>query len=366
MPLVTKREAAPSATTVVVPAKSTAVTMKQDDDYIPFIIRNNPKVLELWENATEEERTAGLLLCEFQAKSTKSTIEHYFDFADKWNEVFPRSNKRLFKRGEDAIRKAAQLIGISHTTVYTALQTTRFYGRSGYEALAKKAAVNGVMLHWTHLRTIVTRLSDNKEARTKVEQILVQKQMTQNELEKLIDKYAPRPKKNEELSGPDTEQTAVRSLISMVSSFKNLAKSREKFVKTLENVDNEFAGDAEEGRIILEQTSALISSLEEIDEFVKEHSRYIQQIHDAVLAIVIGEDKAKKAEESAATIKKQIAHEKAEKRQKENARTAATAARGDFETSVADGDDDFSDFDDSDIDPSDNAAEMWDELGNMV
>ena len=364
MPLVTKKEAAPSAITAVVPAKNTAVTLKQDDDYIPFIVRNNPKVLELWENATEEERTAGLLLCEFQAKSTKTTIVHYFDFADKWNEVFPRSNKKLFKRGEDAIRKAAQLIGISHTTVYTALQTTRFYGRSGYEALAKKAAVNGVMLHWTHLRTIVTRLSDNKEARTKVEQMLVQKQMTQKELDKLIDKYAPRPKKNEELSGPDTEQTAVKNLTSMVSAFRNIAKSRAKFAQTLENVDNEFAGDAEEGRIILEQTSALISCLEEIDEFVKEHSRYIQQIHDAVLAIVIGEDKAKKTEESAAKIKKQIAHEKAEKRQKEQNRNAAMVARGDFEPSFAD--DDFGDDDDSDIEPSNNAAEMWDELGNMV
>ena len=364
MPLVTKREATPPASTAVVPATQNAAIMKLDDEHIPFIIRNNPKALEVWENATEEERTAGLLLCEFQAKSSKSTIDHHFDFADRWNEVFPKSNKKLFKRGEAAVIKGAMLIGMSAQTIYKALRTTRFYGRNGYEALAKKAAENGVVLQWTHLRTIVHRLGDNKEARTKVEQMLVQKQMTQKELEKLIDKYAPKPKKNEALPAPDDEQKTMRSLVSMVSAFRNIAKSRNKFAQTLENVDNEFSGDAEEGRIILEQTSALISSLEEIDGFVKEHSRYIQQIHDAVLAIVIGEDKAKKTEESAAKIKKQIAHEKAEKRQKEQNRNAAMVARGDFETSFAD--DDFGDDDDSDIAPSNNAAEMWDELGNMV
>jgi len=371
---------------------------------IPFIIRNNPKSLKIWENANEEERTAGLILSEFQTKTTKTAVSSYFELADKWNDAFPKSSKKLYDRGMEAVKKGARLTEMSATTVYSILRTTRFYGRAGYEALARKAEINGVIIYWTHLRIIAERLHGDKEARTKVEQVLVHKQLTENQLNELIEAILPDAKQAKAM--PDQsqkEQTPFQRFTSMVSTFKNVASQRDKFVQVLEDLNNQYDGNEEQGRVILEQTSALISFFEEIQDFFTDQIEYVQQIQAAVQTVVDGANGKQKTKKSAEAIKDQIAHEKAEEQQKKAKRNAAAVSMGDLAGDVeisdssydeedeevetddemeeaddsydgadeeaddeyADGDEE-SDDDDVNVDDDDDSGDIFDELGNIV
>jgi hypothetical protein len=137
---------APETSTALVHQETNTVSLNESE--VPCFVRNNLKSLKMWEEASEDERNAGLLLCEFQNRSTKTEVLDRFDFADRWNVAFPKANKKLYDRGMEAIKIGAQLAGMSPSTVYSNLRTTGFYKRSGYEALYKKAEANGVEIPW--------------------------------------------------------------------------------------------------------------------------------------------------------------------------------------------------------------------------
>jgi hypothetical protein len=322
-------------------------TVSQNEGEIPFFIRNNPKSLKMWEEASEDERNAGLLLCEFQNRSTKAEILDRFDFADRWNAAFPKANKKLYERGMEAIKIGAQLAGISPSTVYSNLRTTGFYKRSGYEALYKKAEANGVEIPWITLRLIVERLEKNTEARTKVEREIVRRRMTEAELNKLIDSVAPESARKKSGTDSEKELTVAQHFAAMVSAFKKLSLARAKFEQVMEDFNDNFDGTADQAKVVLEQTSALIGSFEEIQDFMDAKVMFVTQLRDAAQTLVDGEGRKKAVKSSAEKIRKQIAAEKTEHQKKESARSAAAVARGDTDDVV------ITDLDDESTDPSD-------------
>ena len=364
--------AAAETSTALVSQRTTAVSL--NDGEIPFFIRNNPRSLKTWEEASEDERNAGLLLCEFQHRSTKTEITDRFDFADRWNAAFPRANKKLYERGMEAIKVGAKLAGMSPTTVYYFLRTTAFYKREGYELLNKKAEANGVEIRWVHLRIIVERLEKNTEARTKIERILVQQQLTEEELEKLIDTVAPESARKKSGAVSEKEMTATQHFTAMVGAFKKLSHARAKFEQAMEDFNDNFDGSPEQAKIVLEQTSALIGTFEELHDFMAGKVMLITQLRDAAQALIDGEGRKKAVKSSAENIRKQIAAEKTEHQKKESAKAAAAVARGDIDNVV------IADLDDEDIDPTDEELneiddeievdddddrDIFDELGNI-
>jgi len=374
MSLTNKNTAATTASetsTALVPQGTKAVSPKEKE--IPFFIRNNPKSLKMWEEASVDERNAGLLLCEFQNRSTKAEILDRFDFADRWNDAFPKANRKLYDRGMEAIKMGAALAGVSPSTVYSILRTTAFYKRSGYEALHKKAEANGVEIPWILLRLIVERLEKNTEARTKVEREIVRRRMTEAELNKLIDSVAPESARKKSGTAAEKEMTAAQHFAAMVSAFKKLSHARAKFEQVMEDFNDNFDGTTEQAKIVLEQTSALIGSFEEIQDFMEAKVMFITQLRDAAQSLVDGEGRKKAVKSSAEKIRKQIAVEKTEHQKKESAKAAAAVARGDMESAaIADiedestdpTDDELNDIDDE-IEIDDDDRDIFDELGNM-
>lgn len=353
------------------------------------MVRNSTSLMKLWENASEEEKTAGILLSEFQLRSNKSLVNAYFDFADKWNDVFPKQNKKMYDKGMKAVKKGAKLAGVGEKTVYSVLRVARFYGRAGYDALAKKAESNGVSIMWVHLRTIAIRLSENKEARTKIEQIITQKSMTESQLNALIDEMAP-SSKNKRLessdgvssagsSGSGEKPTVISSFISTVSVFRNFAKNREKYLKTITDVNDELSDDTEQAKIVNEQLITLIGCFQEIHAFLEENVAFVQQMRDAADILASAEEGKRKVAEAAKATQRQIAHEKEEQKKKRAAKEAANAERGAPASDINLADDpdeeeeEDSDWkaveeaaDDDDIDVGDvGDAEFWNEAGHV-
>jgi hypothetical protein len=374
-------KAATKPATALVPRNMApaAAPKKGGKESIPLIIRNKPHLLKLWEHATEEEKLAGMILSEFQSKSNKSAIDTYFDLADKWNDTFPKTNKKLRDYGEKAVVKGAKIAGISSSTVWSILRTAGFYGRSGYEALNKKAQTNGVVLYWTHLRIIVERLHDDKAARTKVELALVQNQMTESQLDTLIEEVAPGAKQTRALPSGNGSANPIQGFLSMNSALRTLAKQRAKFEGAIESLDAEFNGDGGQAKSVFEQTVAWIAVCHEILNFIDTQSERIQRLHDAAQTIVDKEAAQEQAKEKAEAIKYQMTHEKAEQQKKKAERAAAQVTRGDLASEVEidedeeeelmeDAEEEFEeefDPDDINIDDEQVAGELWDEMGNI-
>jgi len=322
---------------------------------IPMLVRNNPKLLKIWEHASEEEQTAGVLLSDFQSRSNKSLVATYFDFADKWNDTFPKQNKKMYERGMKAVKTGAKLAGVAVQTVYMILKVAKFYGRQGYEALVKKAEANGVIIGWTHLKVITSRLHDNKEARTKVEHALVQQQMTEAQLNAMIDELVPTSKGRTDGGSTLSEekQAVLHNFSATVTAFRNIAKNQEKFLRTITDVNDEIGDNAEQAKIVQEQLTTLIGCFVEIKSFIDENETFVQQMHDAVCLLADQESGRKKVEEAAKATQRQIAHEREELKKKRLEKEAAVAARGDF---TADDSGDSYDSDEEDGEDTDDIA----------
>jgi hypothetical protein len=299
-----------------------------------------------------------------------------FDFADRWNALFPKANKKLYERGQEAIKKGALLAGMGQTTVYTILRTTAFYKRSGYEAFSKKAEANGKEISWVQLRVIVERLEKNTEARTKVERILVQKSLTEDELEKLIDKLAPETIRRKSTAAIKEEPTPTQQFLGMIGSFKKICHARERFEQVLNDFNDNFEDTAEHAKLVLEQTSTLIGYFEEIHDFMDKKVVFITQLRDAAQKRFDKMGSRKAVKSSAENIRKQIAEEKAEHQKKESAKTAAMSARGDTDdVEVVDpylddenydaSDEELEEIDDE-IQVDENNADIFDEIGNIL
>ena len=350
--------------TAVVPVTSGTDSRKKED--IPAVICNSPAALKIWENATEEERSAGLLISSLNTRSAASLINTYLDFADKWNEVFPRSNKKLYDRGMEAVKKGAQLAGFRKSTVYDILQVHRFYGRNGCEALIKKAQASGGEVTWSHLRHLTRQLKDNKETRLKVEHVITHQRITNKQFTDLVEELMPSANKTRALPVSAKEQTAIQKFIGMVSAFKGLTRRLEDFGQTILDVDAEFKGDVDQARIILEQSHMFIRCSEEVQEFLETQADYIQQMYDAASILVNGDGTRLKSK-AAIAIKEQMNRERMEKRKKEEVRREILAAQGDMASDEEEENDVYydSEEDDEDIKIDPAAGEIFDELGNL-
>jgi hypothetical protein len=337
----------------------------------PSIISSDDNIQKVWEEATEDERKAGLLLCEFQDRLTESDVLARFDFADRWNAVFPKGNKKLYERGQEAIKTGAKIAGMAESTVYITLRTTSFYQRNGYLALNKKAKENHGEIPWYHIRTIVDRLSDNKEARLIVEREIVSRRMSVRELEKLIDEVAPESKRKKQGATLAKEMDVTQQLISMVGSFKKLSHARGRFEQVLEDLNENFEDSPEHAKTVLEQTSALICFFAEIRDFMDEEEKFVTQMRDAAQKRIDGKSGKKAVKNAAENIQKQIAVEKAERQKKESAKAAAMNARGDADNvEIADDAPELDygpELDDETTDPTDEQlSEIADEFDDDI
>jgi hypothetical protein len=248
---------------------------------LPYVILNNPNALMLWKNATKEVRTAGVLISEFRISLARSDIDAYFDFADKWNAAFPKLAKKYYAHGTETVDAGAKMAGVSSSTIYYALRTTAIYDRQSFAALETKAQANGVTLFWTHLRTLAERLEDNAAVRAEAEEQLVQQQLTNKQLNTLIDSLL-----KEE---PKEEYTAFQEFDAVLSAFKGFVGNIDRFSAIFEAVDNEFNGSAEQGNAVLGQAFELLGYFDDLKEFISEKESYIQEICTAIQKISVAD-----------------------------------------------------------------------------
>jgi hypothetical protein len=369
---VDKKKSAAETAGALVPQRTTGISEQESD--FPLIINSDPKTRKIWGAANDDERKAGLLLCEFQDRFTQSEVLARFDFADRWNTAFPKANKKLYERGMEAVKIGAELAGMGKSSVYSLLRTTGFYKRSGYDALNKKAVANGVEISWYALLLIVERLENHTEARTKVEREIVKRRMTIRELKQFIDTIAPETMRKASETALEKELTVTQQFVSMVGSFKKLSHARGKFEQIMEDLNDSFDGTPEQAKMIIEQASALIGTFEEIQDFMDAKVMFVTQMRDAAQALIDGEGRKKAVKNSAEKIRKQITEEKTQHQKKESARAVATVARGDIDdTVIADlddestnaTDDELSEIDDEiQVDDDDN-GDIFDEIGNI-
>jgi hypothetical protein len=319
---------------------------------IPVIIRNDEKKVKLWEKATDEERLASEIICDFQATNAKTGISAYFDFADKWNEAFP--NKRSYERGLSAVKKASRISGVSASTVYSILRTTKFYGRNGYESLAKKASVNGVILEWTLLRVIVNRLAENKEVRTEIEREIVQRKVTEAQLNAMIDERAPETIRTR--AGQATKRSSLSLLDAFNVDLSKVVRSDEAIERAIQEIDDNYDTHNHEGnKMILKIGNKTLELFSKIAKLVNARKEQLQLLVDAVAEQVGEEAKQIKAgtttkavvkekaalsktkaaiaesvEAKAKRIAAQVANENKRAKEKEQARNERVALFGEF------------------------------------
>jgi len=244
---------------------------------IPLKILNNPKAMKLWENATDEEKDAGIILSEFQFKAAKSGITDHYDLSDKWNSRFPKKEGKSYTKEKEIVKKGAKLAGISASTVYTLLKTTRFYTRKDYEMLNIQAQENGVILCWTHLRIIADRLNkkEYRKIKTEIEQAIIQEQLTGHQLHKAIDDAAPETKRTRATT------PKAQSLIGIVQQFVALCNRQSEYARILASVE-----DDEE----MEQVEILLGCFGQLGEFITVQTERIEQMRSTVSPIIRDDD----------------------------------------------------------------------------
>jgi hypothetical protein len=284
----------------------------------PFAVQSDKTRSRIWESATDEERRAGELMLDLSTKRAKSGIDTYFEFAEKWNEIFPAASKKAKEQGDAAVKLWSKSFGVSASTVYSILKTTRFYGRKGYESLDAKAKANGVSVMWTHLRIITDRLAGNKEARTVVEKELVQRQLTEKQLNVLIDERDPQSVRTRD--GQATSKDASSFVASLISSLDKIVRSRTSYSQAIERLDAEFDSTVGQGQEIIRQVSSVLQLFAQVKDFIDDTSVQLNELYQSAKIIVEGAENKQAVVEKAAKIKEQVAAEKKIKMQQETKR----------------------------------------------
>jgi hypothetical protein len=315
------------------PAQSTAVPSKtkiqHENAAIPSLVRNDETRAKLWENATDEERAASELLCEFKTTTAKAGISAYFSFADRWNEAFP--NKKAYDRGLGAVKKAAKIAQVSASTIYSVLKTTKFYGRNGYEALAKKAAGNSVVIEWTQLRVLANRLADNKEARTEIEREIVQRKVTESQLNEMIDRLAPETVQTR--AGQKTKRSALSRVDALNTVLSKMLREKEGVLQTLDTVEAEYDGNTEQSEEIVKVCGRTIELLSDLVLAFGDYHDLLDKLVVTATQIINGASKTKAKQavsEKAKKIRQQISNENTLAAEKEQARKERVQLMGDF------------------------------------
>jgi hypothetical protein len=224
---------------------------------------------------------------------------------------------------------------LKESTVYTALKTTKFYGRSGYEALAKKAAANGVVITWTQLRVISERLADNKEVRTEIERELVQRKMTEMQLKALIDEKAPETIKTR--ANQKSNQSALSLIDGLNIGLTKLLRSKDSVLRSLDDVESQYNGDISQSEEIVKVCGKTIVLLSDLTIAFGEYHDALDRLVNAANQIVNGQNKEKEKRElaeKAHKIRQQLSAEKAKAAEKERIRQDRVQLMGEFADEV--------------------------------
>ena len=245
---------------------------------IPFIIQNNPGSLELWNSTSKEARLAGVLISEFRAGAATANVAAYFDFAEKWEQSFPKSDKNYHDYGNKVIKIGAKMAGSSPSSIYSILRIANFYGRKDYEDLKEKAKENGVVIYWTHLRIIAEKASESPDMRAKAEEALVKKQLTEGQLKAVIKSLSGTAQKR--------EAAAFKQLSAIMENYRKLIESKDLVTAVFDAVDNEYDGSVEQGQDILTRMSAMMTCFEDLNALIEKQAEQAYAIINRVLEII--------------------------------------------------------------------------------
>lgn len=250
----------------------------------PTAIAADEYCLELWNQASEDERFLAEALCELKSRLHAVGIESYFRFADLWHRRYPKENKKNYKRGLNSVKNGAAMSPYSVSQVYCILKTIRMYDRENYTQLTEKAAVNGVTITWTHMRTIADRLAKPEHRRIlrKVEDRLVRQKMTEPQLKQLIDEFLP-PDTPQTAKKPENSNPAKAQIKSIISSFKKSASRYKDWLSALNQFEDEFQGDdPKEVKTVLEQVRAALEEFQRMAEFINEGRPLLETLEQQV------------------------------------------------------------------------------------
>jgi hypothetical protein len=118
------------------------------------------------------------------------------------------------------------------------------------------------------------RLEDKADIRAEVEEQLVQQQLTNKQLNALIDSLL-----TEE---PKEEYTPFQEFGAVLNAFKGFVGNVDRFTAIFEAVDNEFDGSAEQGEAVLGQAFELLGYFGDLKAFLNEQESYLQDICNSI------------------------------------------------------------------------------------
>lgn len=330
-----RKERAPAPSTSAPPCSVEASSGPRQP---PPAIANDPQSLELWRNGTEDERFLGEELCALNNRTHATGIECYFRFSDAWFRRFPLEDRNNYKRGEQAVRNGAAMSHTAPSQVYFILKTIKVYPREKYRELARKAAENGLVVTWTHLRTIAERLGKSglRNIRAKVEKFLVTQKMTEKQLNGLIDDLAPEtvPKR---AAKDDQDLPAKSQIKSIITSFKKHSSRYRHWLTAITRFEDEFRGDdPREVQAVLEQVRTALDEFQRMAEFIDEGRPLLETLEQQVSFLADHDDQSTRqtTERIARSVQERLAADKSAERQRQQSGRLKLA--GDF----ADDDDD--------------------------
>lgn len=233
----------------------------------PPAVTGDEKILKAWNAATDDERRLGAELYELEARLHVSGIESYFRFAKWWHDRYPKVNKKNYQKGLGAVKGGAILSPFSVPQVYVIIRTISVYTCESYQELKAQAQANGVVITWTHLRTIANKLgkSEYKRIRQAVENQLVKKKMTEKQLLKLIAEYAPETITDIERSDSPRPGKVFKSF---VSTLKRNVSQYQDFQDTINRIEQ---------TILEENVEEVKTELQEALEMFDRMARFIEE-----------------------------------------------------------------------------------------
>ena len=224
-----------------------------------------------------EEQIALHLIRELHTSSAYVVIESYIDFAEKWTAAFPKVDKKRHDKGHKLIKKGAKLAGIGHRLVYDILSVCKIYTREKYTELASQAKENGVVIRWTHLRNLASRLKDNEAARVEIETILIQQHLTEKQLKIEIDAF---------VSDEKRKKATTERLDTVAASFCKLSNNLESYAESIQSFLATPPTSVEQKRAILETLTALGFYFDNLRTFLDKHTETVQQLCDMLITEV--------------------------------------------------------------------------------
>ena len=347
----------------------------------PAMIAANEKNLATWQEANEDERLIAIALWDLGVQIQSDGIKSFFLFGDFWNARYPREDGKAYAYGMNAVKKGASMSPYGASQVYTILKTISIYPRLYYEELYEKAASNGVILSWTNLRTIASRLGKNewRTVRRTVENHLVSRDMTTKQLNRLIDELAPQTIKAIKVS--DEIRQAQTRFTSFVSSLKR--NSYTELLHAITQCEDGFQGDdPKEVKKTLTQTRAALQELDRMKTFIQEVQPILQALCEQVAFFAENDPDTleQKTAQIAGTVKERVASDQRQAQARRQTQADRIKLRGEFSdddefdqtprTVLRDGDEyrpraSAGDDEYADVEGNDEESDDWEEIDEM-